>query len=81
MTGMRLLLDIEKLAVLLSFEGITSNWWRFLRGNWLLKNGKFQAPYDWTALYGFGKGLWEGEDAQGYVNKMREDRSGFWLNT
>ncbi|MBT3256983.1 MAG: hypothetical protein HN366_11065 [Deltaproteobacteria bacterium] len=52
-----------------------------MRGNWLLKNGKFQAPYDWTALYGFGKGLWEGEDAQGYVNKMREDRSGVWLNT
>ena len=24
------------------------------------------------SLYGLGKGLWEGEDAQDYVNKMRE---------
>ncbi|HUT37049.1 MAG TPA: hypothetical protein VNE39_26440 [Planctomycetota bacterium] len=29
---------------------------------------------DWDELYGVGKGLWEGEDAQDYVNRMREDR-------
>jgi hypothetical protein len=29
---------------------------------------------DWTQLYGLGKGLWKGEDAQKYVNRLREDR-------
>ncbi len=29
---------------------------------------------DWKPLYGLGKGLWEGEDAQDYVNRLREDR-------
>jgi hypothetical protein len=29
---------------------------------------------DWTKLYGLGKGLWNGEDAQDYVNRSREDR-------
>jgi hypothetical protein len=29
---------------------------------------------DWNKLYGLGKGLWEGEDAQKYVNRLREDR-------
>lgn len=29
---------------------------------------------DWKKLYGLGKGLWEGEDAQEYVNRLREDR-------
>jgi hypothetical protein len=29
---------------------------------------------DWTGLYGLGKGLWQGEDAQNYVNRLREDR-------
>jgi len=29
---------------------------------------------DWDELYGAGKGLWDGEDAQDYVNRMREDR-------
>lgn len=29
---------------------------------------------DWTKLYGLGKGLWEGKDAQDYVNRLREDR-------
>ena len=28
----------------------------------------------WGKLYGLGKGLWEGEDAQEYVNRLREDR-------
>lgn len=29
---------------------------------------------DWGKLYGLGKGLWEGEDAQDYVSRLREDR-------
>jgi hypothetical protein len=29
---------------------------------------------DWNKLYGLGKGLWKGEDAQGYINRLREDR-------
>ncbi len=29
---------------------------------------------DWKRLYGLGKGLWKGEDAQEYVNRVREDR-------
>lgn len=29
---------------------------------------------DWSKLYGLGKGLWKGEDAQNYVNQIRENR-------
>ena len=29
---------------------------------------------NWAKLYGLGKGLWNGEDAQDYVNRLREDR-------
>ena len=29
---------------------------------------------DWMKLYGLGKGLWKLEDAQEYVNRLREDR-------
>jgi hypothetical protein len=29
---------------------------------------------NWKKLYGLGKGLWRGEDAQDYVNRLREDR-------
>lgn len=29
---------------------------------------------EWGKLYGLGKGLWEGEDAQEYINRLREDR-------
>jgi hypothetical protein len=29
---------------------------------------------DWKNLYGLGKGLWRGEDAQEYVNRLRENR-------
>jgi len=28
----------------------------------------------WNKLYGLGKELWEGEDGQGYVDRLREDR-------
>jgi len=30
---------------------------------------------DWKGLYGLGKGLWKGEDAQEYVNRLRADRT------
>ena len=29
---------------------------------------------DWKGLYGLGKRLWKGEDAQKYVNRLREER-------
>ncbi len=29
---------------------------------------------DWQGLYGLGQGLWTNEDAQEYVNRLREDR-------
>ncbi len=29
---------------------------------------------DWNQLHGLRKGLWEGEDAQKYINRLREDR-------
>lgn len=29
---------------------------------------------DWKNLYGLGKGIWKGEDAQDHVNRLREDR-------
>ena len=32
------------------------------------------ASRDWVKLYGIGKGIWNGEDAQDYVNRIREDR-------
>ena len=28
---------------------------------------------DWKNLYGLGEGLWKGEDAQEYVNHLRDD--------
>lgn len=30
---------------------------------------------NWNDLYGAGKGLWGGEDAQDYVNRARSERS------
>jgi hypothetical protein len=29
---------------------------------------------NWDKLYGLGKGLWKGEDAQDYVSRLRENR-------
>jgi len=29
---------------------------------------------NWNDLYGMGKGIWRGNDAQDYVNRAREDR-------
>lgn len=41
----------------------------------LMKTGLvMKKELDWNKLYGLGKGLWKGEDAQEYVNRLREDR-------
>ncbi|MBU1182282.1 MAG: hypothetical protein ABIJ52_00210 [Pseudomonadota bacterium] len=29
---------------------------------------------NWNDLYGMGKGIWRGDDAQDYVNRAREER-------
>jgi hypothetical protein len=29
---------------------------------------------NWNDLYGSGKGIWRGDDAQDYVNRTREER-------
>jgi hypothetical protein len=34
-----------------------------------------EVSLDLSKLYGLGKGLWTGEDAQGYVNQLRKDRT------
>ncbi|MFX1536715.1 MAG: hypothetical protein ACFFDI_21060 [Promethearchaeota archaeon] len=39
-----------------------------------LRNKTKTKQLDWDLLYGLGKGLWKDEDAQDYVNKLREDR-------
>ena len=38
------------------------------------KNMPAQEPLDWQGLYGLGQGLWADEDAQEYVNTLREER-------
>ena len=41
----------------------------------LMKTGLIiKKELDWNNLYGLGKGIWKGEDAQEYVNSLREDR-------
>ena len=39
-----------------------------------IKRPTIKKELKWGKLYGLGKGLWEGEDAQEYVNRLREDR-------
>jgi len=41
-----------------------------------LRKGKLsiQKELGWNKLYGLGKGLWKGEDAKEYVNRLRDDR-------
>jgi len=39
----------------------------------LEKSTRTRKKLDWNKLYGLGKGLWD-EDAQEYVNRLREDR-------
>ncbi len=41
----------------------------------LRKTGIAKREIDWESLYGLGKGLWKGEDAQEYVNRLRENRT------
>ncbi len=42
---------------------------------WIRKaEGAERKELDWNKLYGLGKGLWNGEEAQEYVNRLREDR-------
>jgi len=67
------LLDIEKQAADLSLDDHIRLMERLAR-QLKVKNRKSQVQYDWSALYGLGKGLWAGEDAQAYVDRMREDR-------
>jgi hypothetical protein len=38
------------------------------------KRGQRKPIRDWSKLYGLGKGLWKRQDAQSYVNRLREDR-------
>lgn len=33
-----------------------------------------EKSFDWSKLYGVGKGIWKGEDAQEYINRLREER-------
>ncbi len=42
---------------------------RLLKGK-----GKSSKKADLNRLYGLGKGLWQGMDAQDYVNQLRQDR-------
>lgn len=36
--------------------------------------GRNKRSLGWANLYGLGRGLWEGEDAQAYVKRLREGR-------
>jgi hypothetical protein len=38
------------------------------------RGGPKKGSRDWAKLYGLGKGLWDGEDAQAFVDRLREDR-------
>ncbi|NJL58960.1 MAG: hypothetical protein HC887_04220 [Desulfobacteraceae bacterium] len=38
------------------------------------KSSPVKKQTDWKELYGIGSGIWDGEDAQDYVNKLREER-------
>ena len=35
---------------------------------------KSRIALNWNDLYGTGKGIWRGDDAQDYVNRAREER-------
>ncbi len=35
---------------------------------------KSEITLNWNDLYGTGKGIWRGDDAQDYVNRAREER-------
>lgn len=44
------------------------------RSKGIRKKGRGKRSLGWTKLYGLGKGIWNGEDAQAYVDRLREDR-------
>jgi hypothetical protein len=35
---------------------------------------KSETTLNWNDLYGMGKGIWRGDEAQDYVNRAREER-------
>ena len=39
------------------------------------KSSSARQELDWSELYGLGKGLWDQEDAQDYVDRIKEDRT------
>ncbi len=65
--------NIEKQAAALSLDDLIKLI-EVLAKQLKIKSQKTKSGHDWSALYGRGKGLWDGEDAQDYVNKLREDR-------
>jgi hypothetical protein len=67
------LINIEKQAAALSLDDHIRLMERLVQ-QLAVKSRKSQVRYDWSALYGLGKELWAGEDAQAYVNRVREDR-------
>jgi hypothetical protein len=67
------LVNLEEQAALLSLDDHIKLM-ELLARQLTAKSRKSHAQHDWSALYGLGKGLWDGEDAQEYVNRMREDR-------
>ena len=38
------------------------------------KSVQLEKEVDWKELYGVGKKIWDHEDAQDYVNRVREER-------
>lgn len=40
-----------------------------------LRKTGLMKKHDLSQLYGLGQGLWVNEDAQEYVNRLREDRA------
>lgn len=67
------LINIEKQTAALTLDDHIRLMERLAR-QLAAKSRQSQIRYDWSELYGLGKGLWAGEDAQAYVNRMREDR-------
>ncbi len=39
-----------------------------------LKDAYGKGEMDWRKLYGMGAGVWEGQDAQEYIDDLRENR-------
>jgi hypothetical protein len=64
----KILEDIEKLSLEEQLE-LIERLLRHIRVKKLINKGY----YNWNTLYGLGKNLWE-EDAQEYINRVREDR-------